>query len=321
MDFAGYDASTSLAYQLDAIKARAALGDDYIPSLWPGMRAGAVATAFGCEEFVVADQFYVRPIIRSSGDIYHLKKPNLADAGFTRVVLERIRCFRKETRGMLPIHITDMQGPVSLACSLWDDQALMMAMVDQPEAVRFLFDLATEAFIDFVNLQIEAAEGDIVPIHCMPFAWMPPDKGVCVSEDYITLLSAPTYEEFVVPCLERIASAFGGIVVHSCGNFVHSLEMLKGTKGLLGLNFGISETPLPEVINVFGDEVTLLPHASEVSSCCVPVMSQAEHIEYTMELGKRHRLPMQVQVFVDPKSANPDEVLRLDRLASEVSRI
>ena len=321
MDFAGYDAQDTLFYQVEAIKAHAVLNDDYIPALYPGMRAGAIPSAFGCEEFVKDEQFYVKPIIQSTQDIYRLEKPDLAGSGFTGVVLERIRYFRKETRGELPIHSTDMQGPLSIACNLWHNEAVMLAMVDEPEAVRFLLDLATEAFIDFMKLQIEAAEGDIVPIHCMPFAWMPPDKGVCVSEDYMALLSPSMYAEFLVPCLERIAGVFGGIVLHSCGNFVHTLSILRKMKGLLGINFGVSETPLDEVIRKLGTEFVLLPHASEVSSCNTPVLSQAEHIRQSMRIAKKHRVPIQVQVFIDPASADADEVLSLDKLALEESQI
>ena len=320
MDFACHDVRTSLAYQLDAMTARAVLSDDYIPALLPGMRSGAIPTAFGCEELAIGEQFHVRPVVQSAADIYRLRAPDLAGSGFTHVVLERIRRFRELTSGQLPIHSTDMQGPFSTACALWDDQALMLAMIDEPEAVRFLMDLTTEAFIEFMKLQIDAAEGDIIPIHCMPFAWMPLDKGVCVSEDYLALLSPSTCTDFLMPCLERIAEAFGGIVVHSCGDFRHNLNAIANVKGLLGINFGVSETPLAEIVDVLGTEVVLLPHATEVSSCEVPVISQAEHIRYSMGLAKQRAAPMLVQVFVDPASASGDEVLQLDELASKESR-
>ena len=111
MDFAGYDAAVTLAYQLEGIKARAVLNDDYIPSLYPGCRQGTIPTAFGCEEFVRQGQFYTKPIVRDIKDIYNLKKPDLAKKGFTSVILERIRYFRNQTQGQLPIHICDMQGP------------------------------------------------------------------------------------------------------------------------------------------------------------------------------------------------------------------
>lgn len=274
MDFAGYDASITLSYQLEGIKAHAVLDDDYVPSLYPGCRQGTIPTAFGCEEFVKDEQFYVRPIVHDIKDIYRLKKPDLAKNGFTRVIIERIRYFRKETEGKLPIHICDMQGPFSIACALWNDEALMLAMADEPKAVRFLLDLATETFIEFVKLQIEAAEGDIIPIHCMPFAWMPREKGISLSDDYLAILSPSLSADFARPCLERIADIFGGLVIHSCGNFIHNLENLRDTKGLLGINFGVSESPIQEIIDKLGTEVVLLPHASEVSSCGVPVLSQ-----------------------------------------------
>ena len=182
MDFCVYDAQVTLDYQLEAIKARAVLDDDYIPSLTSGIHQGTIATAFGCEEFEKDGQFYVKPVIKEVDDIFRLKKLNMAEKGFTRTILERIKYFRKETQGMLPIHMTDLQGPFSIASSLWNVEELIIAMVDHPAAVRDLLDIISEAIIEFVKLQIEAAEGNIILFHCMPFAWMPPGKALALRD-------------------------------------------------------------------------------------------------------------------------------------------
>ncbi|MGC8778258.1 MAG: hypothetical protein ACP5Q4_06225, partial [Candidatus Caldatribacteriaceae bacterium] len=81
-----------------------------------------------------------------------------------------------------------------------------------------------------------------------------------VSEDLLALLSPKLYREFALPYLTRLSQTFGGVFIHSCGNFVHNLPVLREVKGLRGVNFGATETPVEEVLRVLGGEVVVSPH-------------------------------------------------------------
>ena len=255
------DKEKRLQYLILQIKAKAGLDDDYIPGLWSEERPPIIAAAFGCElVHERSTHFWTKPIINSPKDVYKLKILDLKHQGLTKEALENTKYYRKMTYGKLPIYLCDMQGPLSLASLMWNYQDLLMALLTNPKEVHALLRLLTEAIIKFLYLMIEASEGDIIPLECFPFAWMPMDKGVSVSDDLLAILSPEQYKEFNVPYLQQIADEFGGLVIHSCGNFSHNLENLSKIKNLVGINFGSSEMPIEEIVEKMDSRYVLLTH-------------------------------------------------------------
>jgi uroporphyrinogen-III decarboxylase len=319
---AGYDEETSLKYQIDVIKSRSFIDDDYIPSLFPGLRQGAIPTAFGCEEVLEGDHFWCKPLmIKETKDIYKLKKPQFNKVGGTRLFLERIKYFRKKTKGQLPIHICDMQGPLDVASAIWGYQQFLTALYDYPDEVHFLLNLATESIIEFIRLQMEAAAGDIIPMHCWAVVWMPIGKGISISEDLAPILSPELYKEFGIPYHEKIAQEFGGVFIHSCGNFSHNLDNLKNTKGLIGMNFSISETPLESVVTQMGNKYVFVPHIITGVSCRgLPAYSQEEHVKKCMRIFRQNNSFAQVVIGIEP-DWDRKRIISLNQLALEESTI
>jgi len=68
------------------------------------------------------------------------------------------------------------------------------------------------------------------------------------------------YREFALPYVNELSEEFGGIIIHSCGNFTHQLDNLAKVHTLRGLNFGASETPFEAVWERFGGKTGILPH-------------------------------------------------------------
>lgn len=318
---AGYDEELSLRYQLDVMESRAFIEDDYLPSLFPGLRQGAIPTAFGCEEVLKGDHFWCKPMMRNANDVYRLRKPALEKVGGTRLFLERIKYFRKETGGQIPIHVCDMQGPLAVAAAIWGYQDFLSAFYDNPEEVHFLLNLATESIIEFATKQMEAAEGDIIPMHCWAVVWMPPGKGISISEDLLSVLPPELYQEFGIPYHERIARNFGSVFIHSCGNFSHNLDNLKKTKGLVGMNFSLSETPIERLLTEMGNGYVFVPHAITGVSCgALPAHSQEELLKKSMPVIKEHNASAQVVVGIEPDWDNA-RIKSLNRLALEESAL
>jgi len=328
MDFACYDVEQTANYFLDACIAHAALDDDYIPSIFPGLRQGALASAFGCPEYRIGDQFYVRPIIHAVDDIYKIEPPNVRATGLTKFFIDRVGALHRATGGVVPVHCCDMQGVVSVAAKLWNDTDLMFAFYDHPDAVHHLFGLITDAFIEFARGQIEAAQGTLIPIHCMHYAWIPPGQAMSISEDYLGLISPEVFVEFIKPCLEKISDAFGGLVIHSCGSFKNLLGELKKVRGLRALNFGVSETSLQDAARHLSPGVMLIPHATTVSCGGLSVLSQEEHVERTIAHCVARRIPAQALIHVEPGDVpingpviSREKVAELNQLAVTASRI
>jgi len=167
---------------------------------------------------------------------------------------------------------------------------LMVEMYDHPAAVHRLLDRMTHDFIAYLRLQEEASGGTLVPIHCMPTVWLPPGHGMSLSEDLLAVISPRFYPTFARPYNERVAAEFGRVVIHSCGSWEHNLAGLAQTRGLLGVNFGVSETDPERVAAQFGRRAVLLMHHTVVTCNGLRRFSTAEFVDWVFDFVKRHAL-------------------------------
>jgi hypothetical protein len=111
--------------------------------------------------------------------------------------------------------------------------------------VHHLLEMVTDLTIAFVEAMSKEAGAGFVPSLFQP--WMPEGFGVSVSNDECVMISRPAHDEFCVPYLNRLSDAFGGIYIHSCGNWKHQIPSLEKVHNLRGVEFGASETPFAPV--------------------------------------------------------------------------
>ena len=313
---ARYPREELLAYQLDQILARAAVDDDYIPSLFPGCRQGLLPTAYGAREEWISDHYWVEPVLTDAEEAYELTQPDFTRQGVAADLLETTRFFRRATAGRLPIQMPDMQGPLDLAGNMLGAERLMLAIYDHPDAVHRLLDQMTQDFITYMHLQEAASEGTLVPIHCMPTIWLPPGRAMSLSEDLLAVMSPRFYGQFASPYNERIAAEFGGVVIHSCGSWEHNLPGLARTSGLLGVNFGVSETSLARVADQFGSSVVVLAHNTTVTCNGLRRFNTREYTEFVFDFAKERDLRAIVPLVPD-EGITADECAEIARLARE----
>jgi hypothetical protein len=305
--------------QLEAIIARACLQDDYIPSLFPGLRQGLLPTAYGAREVETGGHTWVEPILRDAQDVFQLGRPDFTRQGVAAEFLETIRFFRSATQGRLPIQMPDMQGPLDLANNLWGTEGLLMAMQETPAAAHRLLQMMTDDYIRYMRLVREAAQGDWVPMHCMPVLWLPPTLGVALSEDLLAVLSPRLYRAFGPPYNRQVAAAFGGIVVHSCGSVEHNLAPLAATPGLVGVNVSITETSLGIAMHVVGSQRVLLVHHAALTCNSLPTLTAEAFVRTCFPtLVREHwrSIPMIV-----PLELSRQQTLELAPLAESLATI
>lgn len=314
---ADYDIEDFLYYQLHQIINRSELEDDYIPSLWPGLRQSAIPSAFGAVEEKHNNHYWCMPIIKKPEDVYNLKEPNFNIRGTPSWrILENIKYFKKITKGEIPIHMTDMQGPMACASSMWDVNSYLLAMHTNPKEVHYLHKILTRAFIKFVDLQIEAAEGDFITSHLMPFSWIPREKGITLSNDLLALVGPDQVYEFSNPYDNEISNRYGGIIIHSCGKFDHNLNALKGVENLSALDFGVTETDVTDVINVYGNSILYNLHCTEISCPPQKPMTQESYVKMIAKIIKEYKISAQVLIFNhDSSGYTYDQTLELNKLA------
>lgn len=268
-----------LISQLQCIVEHAPWGDDYCPGLSPGIRQVTIPAYFGCGEEFSSASVRVRPAISAPEDVYALPALGFGDETPGGGLLRRMRRWRKMTRGILPLYEADLQGPFSVASQIWGVQEFLTALYDSPDAVHALLGRCTDAVIEYARLMAEAAEGDLIAFHCMPAIWYPREKGIAVSEDLLAVVSPRAVREFIRPYLERIAGAFGGVFVHTCGNLNPVMREINEVNGLVGVNFSSCETDIGEAMRIIDPRLFVVSHNSPVSCADLPVLTPVGHAE------------------------------------------
>jgi uroporphyrinogen-III decarboxylase len=252
-----------LQAELATLKWRETMGldDDFVPQLQPQGGVTAFASAFGCPvEYFEHTQPWAHPVIKADDPpekVYDLKPPSVTD-GQLGQMLEFTDYYVAETGGRYPIAVTNMQGPLDTAYLVWEPSAFMVAMYTNPKEVHHLMRLVTDLIVSYVKEQRRHSP-EFMPCHFPPL-WLPDGRGIAVSDDGLAVVSAKLYEEFCLPYMNELSDEFGGIMVHSCGNFVHQFDNLEKMHNLRGINFGVTETPFEAIWERFNGKTALIPH-------------------------------------------------------------
>lgn len=247
--------SKFLQAQLAEIDGQLKFEGDFVPALTPTIGVVTIPSAFGCPVIWQENNFpAVRPVIQDPEQITDLKPPDLL-AGELGRVLSYTRFFRRETNGKYPVRLTDIQGPLDNASLILGHNNFLLGLATHPKLAHQLLQMITDLTIELVREQRKAAENDFVPSLFQP--WIPDGWGVSISNDDSVMISARHMEEFGVPYFNQLAEAFGGIYIHSCGNWLHQIPALDKVRGLRGLEFGASEVPFSRVLDHFGGKIVL----------------------------------------------------------------
>lgn len=248
-----------LAAQLHEIENQLSLLGDFIPSLCPALGVIGIASAFGCPVKWWENDFpSVKKIIRNlPEEVYNLNKP-AKDAGELARVLDYSRFFINKTKGKYPLRLTDIQGPLDNAGLICGHNNLFAAMISYPSEVHHLMQLITDFTIDFVKAQSEIAhENNVEFVPTMFQPWLPDGMGISISNDDCVMLSAEMHNHFHLPYINQLSEEFGGVYIHSCGNWSHQFESLENVHQLRGIEFGASEVPFSDVFQRFGGKIVL----------------------------------------------------------------
>jgi len=253
------DPARFLRAQIEEIEGQSALRGDLVPALCPTLGIVAVPSAFGCEVVWWEKDFpAVRPLsLRDLGEVRALTTPGVMDGELGRI-LEYTRQFIERTEGRLPIRLGDVQGPIDNAALILGHTMFLEALIARPTEVHHLLEMVTDLMIAFARAQRDIcleAGVEFVPSGFQP--WLPDGLGLSVANDVGVMLSPALHDEFSVPYLNRISDAFGGVYVHSCGDWIHLFPSLEKVRNLRGLEFGASEAPYEKVLARFGGRTVL----------------------------------------------------------------
>lgn len=265
--------------------------DDFVPHLEPYGGVTVFASAFGCEiEFFEHTLPWAHPVIKSNDPpekVYALPSPAPTD-GQLGQMLEFTEYFVAQTKGRYPIANTDLQGPLDTAYLVWEPSAFMLAMYTNPKEVHHLMRLVTDLIVKYVKEQ-RARSPEFIPCHYPPL-YLPDGHGLQISDDGLAVISGKLYEKFCLPYVNELSEEFGGISIHSCGNFVHQFDNLEKVHNLRGLNFGASETPFEAVWQRFNGKTAIIPHMGlNNSSGEVYFANTQEYMEHVLGVKTHNR--------------------------------
>jgi hypothetical protein len=278
-----------LIEQLQTIINHSDWDDDFFPAIASGLRQVTIPSYFGCVEESAGNANHVKPIIREAANVYQLPEIGFIPGTVGGDILEKMRYFHQRTHGQIPVFMTDMQGPFSVAAQMWGIEDFLMATYDRPKEVHFLLQKCTDIIINYYRLMREAVEGNWVPMHCHPLLWMPEEKGVAVSDDFAAIVSPDIIRCFTRPYMEQIAAVFGGVVVHSCGSINHAIGELCQIKGLVGLNFSSTETDFKKVAEEVDPDKVLIVHNTAVHRDDLPLLDPVQQIELCKKVFAKGR--------------------------------
>lgn len=226
---------------------RAGVYDYGLPNIKPNLGIGVMAAAFGCEQRVnnEADP-WITPLIREDNvaDVFTLKKPDSATNPIYQKALTRIDYLQNHSD--LPLRLVNVPSPLVTASLIWEYTSFVEATILYPQEIHALLEVVTDATIEFVQIQLQRIRNLFTMGHEMWYT--PPEVGLRISDDTAALLSPKLYREFGVRYNAKIAEAFHGIVVHSCGELRHVLPVMMETPHLRGIDLTIPQNSKWEVI-------------------------------------------------------------------------
>lgn len=224
-----------LEWQQDYCRRVAELDDYFIPNLKPNLGIGVIAASFGCRWTAdLENDPWIKPIITSENiqDVYAIEMPDPAQSGLNALAFERLAYFQDHSD--LPLRLVNVPSPLVTASLIWEYSSFLSGTMLQPKEVHTLLDMVTEATITFVKLQLEKIENLFAMTH-EPW-YLPADLGIRISDDTAQVMSPKTYREFGLPYNSRIAKAFNGVVIHSCGDITHVLPAMLEIPDLRGID-------------------------------------------------------------------------------------
>jgi hypothetical protein len=172
-----------------------------------------------------------------------------AEAPWLARLLEITRLQVDRAQGQYPVCQPLMRGPVDMAAAALGDEALCLALIDQPDRAQRLLDSCTEIFIEVARAWRGAAP--LFAKGSLLYGIWAPGASVRTQCDNAALLSPELYREFLVGCDERICARFDYPLMHTHSGFIGMVApVLLQVRGLRAVQVSLDWPAGPGVIEL-----------------------------------------------------------------------
>jgi len=226
-----------LTQQLRNITLSSRLDTDYVPYLEPWICVPIHVEPFGAKIKFMEDEWpSAYPVITDNAqDVYKLKPKKVWESDLWARLRGIIEFFQSNTRGDIPIALTDPQGPFTNASLLWQTDEFFAACYTHPKQVHHIMDILTDSFIEYTDAQLKIIDNPAYPGHSFPLGET--GSGISISDDNSVMISLQMFEEFNLPYLNRISEHYNGLYYHSCGDYMKVLPSIMKIKKLRAVNY------------------------------------------------------------------------------------
>lgn len=227
------DMKRSLELQLGALDKSMLFRADVPNFLEPWYGIGTLASAFGGDYvWPEGNAPALKPRFASLAEVLAYEPSEIAETAIGRHTLEMIEYFMDQTKGRVPISLTDTQSPLNMVGHLYPLDLFFMDLLMEPEQVQLLFEKLAELLMRFNDQQVQLIGSSLAsPGH--GFASSVTWTGLGMSDDNAIMIAPDQYLEIAVPSVEKICQPLGGPVFHSCGDWsgwVSSVLQMKGIR-------------------------------------------------------------------------------------------
>lgn len=208
--------------------------NDDLPYLEPWVGTGVYANAFGCEYVFRPDAApHVHYKYMKIEELKGVPYPDWRKSPIMRMVLDCIDALKEASGGRIPIAMTDTQSAFDTATLILDAAEFFASCYLEEEIVMDFMVKINDLVIEFSHEQAKRIGPQLLarPGHIMPsFAGGP---GISVSDDNLAVSSPTINERISLPFDKRLAEEFGGIAIHSCGVWSHTMKAAAEMGGTL----------------------------------------------------------------------------------------
>jgi hypothetical protein len=256
------DPDKIVAAAVDCIRQDAERGEkEILPCFWPDFGTISTARMWGGKIMPARDNGYIHiePIARVIGDLAGMQHGTFEESDFHQAIELHRRVCHGVGSDRVFIRTPDFQGPMNTLSLMIEQTEFICAMYENPAAVHRALGLVTDLLIATIRRFLDTVGSEKVVGNVWPYLSLQGTQGVAVTEDYMPLLNPELYVEFGVPCLKRIADAFGGVWIHCCGVYRQHLQTLRHADFKIhGLELAYPQMTPMEVYDVFGDDIAYL---------------------------------------------------------------
>ncbi len=240
------DMKLSLSLQLAALTQSMHYQTDIANFLEPWYGIGVTASAFGAEyKWEAGNAPAIAAPFGSVDEALAQEIVAIEETPIGSHILNMIEYFLEETKGKIPISLTDTQSALNAASFLIETNSFYMELLDNPQGMQKLLSIITDLTTEFTHKQQDLIGDALVwPGHGFPSSRV--FSGLGMSADVAITISDDQYLSYEVPNAGRAGEPFGGAVFHSCGNWSAKINAVKQIPNLLMVDGAFSKQTDPD---------------------------------------------------------------------------